>query len=76
MSNQETAELVAIERRLIEEYGEAVGPDEVIRCLANAVAAFDNVPIRTYVVLFIERRAARDLRAAADARLALGGLHA
>jgi len=68
------AELLPVEHRLMEAYGNAVGPDEVARCLASAVAAFDGVKVRTYVVLLIERRAARDLRAAAEARLAIGGL--
>jgi len=31
MSHQEAAELVAVERRLMELYGEAVGPDEVMQ---------------------------------------------
>jgi len=74
MSNHEGAELVAVERRLMEEFGSVVGPDEVMRCFANAVAAFDGVTIRTYVVLLVERRAAQDLRAAVDARLVLKGL--
>jgi hypothetical protein len=76
MSHQEAAELVAVERRLMEEYGEAVGPDEVMRAFARAVAAFNGVTIRTYVVLLIERRAARDLRAATEGRQEVGGLPA
>jgi len=76
MSNHEAAELVAVERRLMEDYGDIVGPDEVMRCFASAVAAFDDVSIRTYVALLIERRAARDLRAEVEAQLALGGLQA
>ena len=76
MSHQEAAELVAVERRLMEEYGEAVGPDEVMRAFERAVAAFNGVTIRTYVVLLIERRAARDLRAASEGRQEVGGLPA
>lgn len=72
--SHESSELVAVERRLMEDYGAALGPDEVTRCFDAAVDAFADVSVRTYVVLLIERRAERDLRAAVDARLAIGGL--
>jgi len=50
-----------------------LGNDAVIRCIADAVGHFDEAPVRTYVMLLVERRATAQLRddqarrAAADA---------
>ena len=72
MDEREAAELVSIEGRLMAEYGPALGPDAVMRCIADAFNHFDEAPIRTYVLLLVERRAIAQLRdearrAAADA---------
>jgi hypothetical protein len=58
-------------RRLMAEYGASLGTDAVIRCIADAVGHFDEAPVRTYVMLLVERRATAQLpnqarRAAAD----------
>jgi hypothetical protein len=72
MDEREAAELVSIEGRLMAEYGPSLGPEAVMRCIADAVNQFDHAPIRTYVLLLVERRATAQLRdearrAAADA---------
>jgi hypothetical protein len=64
--------LVSIEGRLLAEYGPSLGPDAVKRCIADAVGHFNEVSLRTYVMLLVERRAPAQLRdegrrAAADA---------
>jgi hypothetical protein len=63
MDQREAAELDAVEGRLLAEFGESVPPAEVERCFQAAVAAFEDVPVRTYVALLIERHAGRELRA-------------
>ena len=72
VDEREVAELVSIEGRLLAEYGPALGPDAVMRCIADAVGHFEGAPVRTYVMLLVERRATAQLRdearrAAADA---------
>jgi hypothetical protein len=72
MDEREAAELVKIEGRLMAEYGASLGIDAVIRSIADAVGHFDEAPVRTYVMLLVERRATAQLRdqarrAAADA---------
>ena len=41
--------------------GTSLGPDAVIRCIADAVGYFAGAPVRTYVMLLVERRAAAQL---------------
>ena len=65
MNAHEASELVGVERRLMEQYGDRVGPDEVMRCFDDATAAFADVRVRAYVALMIERLAAKQLRAVA-----------
>ena len=48
-------------RQLMAEYGTSLGPDAVIRCIADALGYFDGAPVRTYVMLLVERRAAAQL---------------
>ena len=72
MDEREAAELVSIEGRLLAGYGPSLGPDAVMRCIADAVNHFNEAPVRTYVMLLVERRATAQLRdearrAAADA---------
>ena len=72
MDEREAAELVKTEGRLIAEYGASLGTDAVIRCIADAVGYFNEAPVRTYMMLLVERRATAQLRdqarrAAADA---------
>jgi hypothetical protein len=72
MDEREAAELVSIEDRLMAEYGPSLGPEAVMRCIADAVNHFNEAPIRTYVMLLVERRATAQLhdetrRAADDA---------
>jgi hypothetical protein len=67
-----TAELVKTKGRLIAEYGASLGTDAVIRCIADGVGHFNEAPVRTYMMLLVERRATAQLRdqarrAAADA---------
>ena len=59
---REAAELVSIEGRLMAEYGSSLGPDAVMRCIADAVGYFDGAPVRSYVMLLVERWAAARLR--------------
>ena len=59
---REAADLVSIEGRLMAKYGQSLRPDAVRRCIADAVRYFDTAPIRTYVMLLVERRAAAQLR--------------
>ena len=59
---REAAELVSIEGRLMAEYGPSLGPDAVMRCIGDAIGHFDGAPVRTYVVLLVERWAAARLR--------------
>jgi hypothetical protein len=59
---REAAELVSIEGRLVAEFGPSLGPDAVMRCMADAISRFDGAPVRTYVMLLVERRAAAQLR--------------
>jgi hypothetical protein len=62
VDEREAAELVRIEGRLIAEYGPFLGPEVVMRCIAEAIDHFDEAPVRTYVMLLIERRATAQLR--------------
>ena len=62
INEREAAELVRIQGRLMAEYGPSLGPDAVIRCIADAVGYFGGAPVRTYVMLLVERRAAAQLR--------------
>jgi hypothetical protein len=62
MDEREAAELVSIEGRLMAEYGPSLGPEAVVRCIADAVNHFNEAPIRTYVLLLVERRASAQLR--------------
>jgi hypothetical protein len=62
MGEREAAELVKIEGRLMADYGPSLGPDVVKRCIADAVGYFDEAPVRTYVLLLVERRAIAQLR--------------
>jgi hypothetical protein len=62
VDEHEAAELLWIEGRLMAEYGPSLGPDVVKRCIADAAGYFDEVPVRTYVMLLIERRATAQLR--------------
>jgi hypothetical protein len=69
---REAADLVSIEGRLMAKYGQSLGPDAVMGCIADAVRYFHAAPVRTYVMLLVERRATAQLRdvarrAAADA---------
>ena len=62
IDEREAAELVSIEGRLVAEYGRSLGPHVVMRCIADAIGHFDGAPVRTYVMLLVERRAAAQLR--------------
>lgn len=62
MDEREAAELGRIEGRLIAEYGPSLGPEVVIRCISEAIDHFDQAPVRTYVLLLVERRAITQLR--------------
>ena len=62
MDEREAAELVSIEDRLMAEYGPSLGPDAVMRCIADAVGHFWEARVRTYVMWLIERRATAELR--------------
>jgi hypothetical protein len=62
MGEREAAELGRLEGRLMAEYGGSWGTDAVIRCIADAVGHFDKAPVRTYVMLLVERRATAQLR--------------
>ena len=62
LDEREAAELVRIEGRLIAEYGPSLGPEVVMRCISEAVDHFDEAPVRTYVMLLVERRATAQLR--------------
>ena len=44
MDEREAAELVSIEGRLMAEYGPSLGPDAVMRCIADAVDHFNDAP--------------------------------
>ena len=59
---REAADLVSIEGRLMAKYGQSLGPDAVMRCIADAIRYFDTAPVRTYVMLLVERRATAQLR--------------
>ena len=61
-NEREAAELVRIQGGLMAEYGPSLGPDAVIRRIADAVGYFAVAPVRTYVMLLVERRAAAQLR--------------
>jgi hypothetical protein len=62
MDEREAAELASIEDRLMAEYGPSLGPDAVMRCIADAVGHFDEALVRTYLPLLVERRATAQLR--------------
>jgi uncharacterized protein involved in type VI secretion and phage assembly len=62
MDEREAAELVRLKGRLMAEYGPSLGPDVAMRCIAEAIDFFDEAPVRTYVILLVERRAIAQLR--------------
>ena len=62
MDEREAAELRRLKVRLVAEYGPSLGPDVVTRCIAEAIDHFDEAPVRTYVMLLVERRAIAQLR--------------
>ena len=62
MDEREAAELGRLKGRLMAEYGPSLGPDVVTRCIAEAIDHFDEAPVRTYVMLLVERRAIAQLR--------------
>ena len=62
LDEHEAAELGRLEGRLMAEYGPSLGPDVVMRCIAEAIDHFDEAPVRTYVMLLVERRAIAQLR--------------
>lgn len=59
---REAEDLLDVETRLLRVFGATLGTDEVRRCVQSAYEHYDRVPVRTYVLLLTERRAARDLR--------------
>jgi hypothetical protein len=62
IDEREAAELASIEDRLLADYGPSLGPDAVMRCISDAVGHFNEAPVRTYVMLLVERRATAQLR--------------
>ena len=62
MDECEAAELGRLKGQLMAEYGLSLGPDVVMRCIAEATDHFDEAPVRTYVMLLVERRAIAQLR--------------
>jgi len=64
MDAQQAIELLEIEERLIAEFHDALEPDEIRSYLEEVVESFDQASVRTYVMLFIERRARANLRVA------------
>ena len=62
MDEREAAELGRLKGQLMAEYGLSLGPDVVMRCIAEATDHFDEAPVRTYVMLLVERRAIAQLR--------------
>jgi hypothetical protein len=64
MDAQQAIELLEIEERLIAEFEDVFEPEEIRRSLEEVVDSFDEVSVRTYVMLFIERRARANLRVA------------
>ena len=65
MDAQHAIELLEIEERLIAEFHDVLEPEEIRRYLESVVEAFDEASVRTYVMLFIERRARANLCVAA-----------
>jgi Protein of unknown function (DUF3562) len=65
MGRRETADRVRVERKLMAEFGQALGPETVMRSIADAVARFAGARVRTYVMLLVEREATEELRARA-----------
>jgi hypothetical protein len=68
MDAQQAIELLEIEERLIAEFHDALEPEEIRRYLEQIVESFDEASVRTYVMLFIERRARANLRVAARSK--------
>ena len=68
MDANNAIELLEIEERLIAEFHDALEPEEIRRYLEDVVEAFDEASVRTYVMLFIERRARANLRVAARSK--------
>jgi hypothetical protein len=66
MADSESAALAALEAKLMDQFGDAVGTAEVTRCLRDAIAHYEGVVLRSYVVLMIERRATNALREIKD----------
>jgi hypothetical protein len=62
LDEREAAELVSIERKLVAEFGPALGPEVVTQCIAEAVACFADARVRTYVTVLIQREATEQLR--------------
>ena len=68
MADSESAALAALEAQLMDRFGDSVGVAEVTRCLRDAIAQYQGVALRNYVLLLIERRATTDLHEIADRR--------
>ena len=64
-SDEALAAIVAIHRRLEEQYGPLLGNDVVARVLADSVADFSQARFTNYVPLLIEKAARDRLRTAA-----------
>jgi protein-tyrosine phosphatase-like protein len=59
----ETTEIVILERELVAEFGPLLGPETVMRCIADAVTCFADARVRTYLTVLIRREATERLRA-------------
>ena len=68
MADSELVALAALEAQLMDRFGDSVGVAEVTRCLRDAIAQYDGVALRSYVLLLIERRATTDLQEIVDRR--------
>jgi hypothetical protein len=60
----ESGELRHIETRLIERFSPPLRREEVERCFLEAVAAYQDAPVRTYLGVLVERLAVDRLRTA------------
>jgi hypothetical protein len=60
---RELEDLREAETRLLRAFAATVTADEVREYVRSAYAHYERVPVRTYVVLLTERRAARELHA-------------
>ena len=68
MADSELVALAVLEAQLMDQFGDSVGVAEVTRCLRDAIAQYDGVVLRSYVLLLIERRATTDLQEIVDRR--------